>query len=40
MYRLDGILLSFSEATAFNCVVELYESGILQKYLCNILGVK
>jgi len=36
--RPDGILLSFGGQTALNCGVQLYESGILQKYSCNVLG--
>ena len=34
----DGILLSFGGQTALNCGVQLHESGILQKYACNVLG--
>ncbi|CAF4083782.1 unnamed protein product, partial [Rotaria sp. Silwood2] len=35
----DSILLSFGEETrALNCGVKLHESGILQKYSCNVLG--
>lgn len=30
--RPDGILLSFGGQTALNCGVELYESGIFEKY--------
>ena len=30
--RPDGILLSFGGQTALNCGVELYQSGILEKY--------
>ncbi|UJR35525.1 hypothetical protein I4U23_028279 [Adineta vaga] len=36
--RPDGILLSFGGQTALNCGVQLHESGILQKYACNVLG--
>ncbi len=36
--RPDGILLSFGGQTALNCGVQLYESGILKKYACNVLG--
>lgn len=34
----DGILLSFGGQTALNCGVELYESGILEKYNVEVLG--
>ena len=30
--RPDGILLSFGGQTALNCGVELYKSGVLEKY--------
>jgi len=36
--RPDGILLSFGGQTALNCGVELYESGILEKYNVKVLG--
>ena len=36
--RPDGILLSFGGQTALNCGVELYESGVLEKYSVNVLG--
>ena len=36
--RPDGILLSFGGQTALNCGVELYESGILEKYAVKVLG--
>ena len=36
--RPNGILLSFGGQTALNCGVELYESGILEKYSCHVLG--
>jgi len=34
----DGILLSFGGQTALNCGVELYESGILERYGVKVLG--
>ncbi|MBQ0115484.1 MAG: carbamoyl-phosphate synthase (glutamine-hydrolyzing) large subunit [Bacteroidales bacterium] len=34
----DGILLSFGGQTALNCGVELYQSGILQRYGVEVLG--
>ncbi|CAF0953750.1 unnamed protein product [Rotaria sordida] len=37
IHRPDGILLSFDEETALHCGVHLHESGILQKYSCNVL---
>ena len=36
--RPDGILLSFGGQTALNCGVELYESGIFEKYGVQVLG--
>ena len=36
--RPDGILLSFGGKTALNCGVELYESGVLEKYSVKVLG--
>lgn len=36
--RPDGILLSFGGQTALNCGVELYNSGILEKYGVKVLG--
>jgi carbamoyl-phosphate synthase large subunit len=36
--RPDGILLSFGGQTALNCGVELFESGVLEKYEVEILG--
>ena len=36
--RPDGILLAFGGQTALNCGVELYESGILEKYNLKVLG--
>uniref|UniRef100_A0AB33IN55 Carbamoyl-phosphate synthase (Glutamine-hydrolyzing) large subunit n=1 Tax=Prevotella sp. GTC17253 TaxID=3236793 RepID=A0AB33IN55_9BACT len=36
--RPDGILLSFGGQTALNCGVELYKSGILEKYNVEVLG--
>ncbi len=34
----DGILLAFGGQTALNCGVELYQSGILEKYNVRVLG--
>jgi len=34
----DGILLSFGGQTALNCGVELYKSGVLDKYNVKVLG--
>ncbi|WP_303036812.1 carbamoyl-phosphate synthase (glutamine-hydrolyzing) large subunit [Duncaniella muris] len=34
----DGILLAFGGQTALNCGVELYRSGILEKYGVEVLG--
>ena len=34
----DGLLLSFGGQTALNCGVELYKSGILEKYGVRVLG--
>lgn len=34
----DGILLSFGGQTALNCGVELYKSGVLEKYNVKVLG--
>ncbi|MDE5727365.1 MAG: carbamoyl phosphate synthase large subunit, partial [Duncaniella sp.] len=36
--RPDGILLAFGGQTALNCGVELYRSGILEKYDVEVLG--
>ena len=36
--RPDGILLSFGGQTALNCGVELFESGVLEKYSVKVLG--
>lgn len=36
--RPDGILLSFGGQTALNCGVELYESGVLEKYNVQVMG--
>ena len=36
--RPDGILLSFGGQTALNCGVELYQSGVLEKYGVKVLG--
>ena len=34
----DGILLAFGGQTALNCGVELYQSGVLEKYNVRVLG--
>lgn len=34
----DGILLAFGGQTALNCGVELYKSGVLEKYSVKVLG--
>jgi carbamoyl-phosphate synthase large subunit len=34
----DGILLAFGGQTALNCGVQLYKSGILEKYNLKVLG--
>ena len=34
----QGILLSFGGQTALNCGVELYKSGVLEKYNVHVLG--
>ncbi len=36
--RPQGILLSFGGQTALNCGVELYQSGVLEKYGVRVLG--
>ena len=36
--RPDGILLSFGGQTALNCGVELYQSGVLERYGVKVLG--
>ncbi len=36
--RPQGILLSFGGQTALNCGVELYKSGVLEKYGVQVLG--
>ena len=36
--RPDGILLSFGGQTALNCGVELFRSGVLEKYNVQVLG--
>ncbi len=36
--RPQGILLSFGGQTALNCGVELYKSGVLEKYSVQVLG--
>ena len=36
--RPDGILLAFGGQTALNCGVELYQSGVLEKYQVRVLG--
>ena len=36
--RPDGILLSFGGQTALNCGVDLYKSGVLERYGIKVLG--
>ena len=36
--RPDGILLAFGGQTALNCGVELYKTGVLEKYNVQVLG--
>jgi carbamoyl-phosphate synthase large subunit len=36
--RPNGILLTFGGQTALNCGIELYETGILDKYNVKVLG--
>ena len=36
--RPDGIFLAFGGQTALNCGVELYKSGVLEKYNVKVLG--
>ena len=36
--RPDGVLLAFGGQTALNCGVELYKSGVLEKYNVQVLG--
>ena len=36
--RPDGILLAFGGQTALNCGVELYKTGVLEKYGVKVLG--
>ena len=36
--RPDGIMLAFGGQTALNCGVELYNSGVLEKYNLKVLG--
>ncbi len=36
--RPDGIMLAFGGQTALNCGVELYRSGVLEKYGVRVLG--
>ena len=36
--RPDGILLAFGGQTALNCGVELYKTGVLEKYGVRVLG--
>lgn len=36
--RPEGIMLAFGGQTALNCGVELYKSGILEKYNVKVLG--
>jgi len=36
--RPQGIMLAFGGQTALNCGVELYQSGVLEKYNLQVLG--
>jgi carbamoyl-phosphate synthase large subunit len=36
--RPDGIFLSFGGQTALNCGIQLYQSGVLEKYGVRVLG--
>lgn len=36
--RPDGILLAFGGQTALNCGIELFRSGVLEKYNVQVLG--
>jgi carbamoyl-phosphate synthase large subunit len=36
--RPDGILLAFGGQTALNCGVELYKTGVLEKYGVKVMG--
>src|SRR5438309_11771895 len=36
--RPDGILLSFGGQTALNCGIELFSSGVLERYKVRVLG--
>ncbi len=36
--RPDGVLLGFGGQTALNCGIELYKTGILEKYGVKVLG--
>ncbi len=36
--RPDGILLAFGGQTALNCGVQLFETGVLEKYNVRVLG--
>ena len=36
--RPDGVLLAFGGQTALNCGVELYKTGVLEKYNVQVLG--
>lgn len=36
--RPDGIMLAFGGQTALNCGVQLYKSGIIEKYNLQVLG--
>ncbi|HZO74002.1 MAG TPA: carbamoyl-phosphate synthase (glutamine-hydrolyzing) large subunit [Ktedonobacteraceae bacterium] len=38
--RPDGILLSFGGQTALNCGLQLYQSGVLEKYGVEVLGTQ
>src|SRR3712207_661851 len=36
--RPDGIMLAFGGQTALNCGVQLYQSGVLERYGVEVLG--
>ena len=36
----DGIVLSFGGQTALNCGVELFDSGVFERYNVNVLGTQ
>ena len=36
--RPDGIMLAFGGQTALNCGVQLFQSGVLERYGIDVLG--